>query len=77
MGENDVEQEEFVLRCGARRILHEHVAYEKRRGSEWRTALSILRQDFESERFGVLDELANSMLGLGYILEQETGSGYS
>ena len=69
--EGDVEKEEFILRCEARQVIHEYVAYERQRtGSEWKIAISILKRGFESKRFGFEDEFANSMLGLQSILEK-------
>lgn len=72
--EADIEAEEFDLRCDARQILHERIAYEMGRdGPEWKAAISILRREFKSERFGSYDEMDNSMLGLQSILEREGG----
>lgn len=61
---------EYEARCSARAIVHEHIAYELARGAEWELALSVLARPFECDEYHAADQIANSMLGVDYLLER-------
>jgi hypothetical protein len=60
---------EYEARCAARAIIHEHTAYELECGVEWELALNVLDRPFDCDEYNFEDQLANSMLGIDYLLE--------